>query len=74
MPPPPPQGPACLIWTAEDVGVVLLEPPDAGEAVQGARELVAVQDAKVGKADGQLAVGAVAVGEHEAVTGAVPGG
>eukprot|EP00053_Salpingoeca_punica_P013384 m.120929 g.120929 ORF g.120929 m.120929 type:complete len:748 (-) comp16189_c0_seq1:23-2266(-) len=56
---------------AEDVCVVLLEAADAGEAGEGARELVAVQHAKVGEANGQLLVRADAVAEHQAVARAV---
>mmetsp|Transcript_36730 Transcript_36730/g.118502 ORF Transcript_36730/g.118502 Transcript_36730/m.118502 type:complete len:471 (-) Transcript_36730:417-1829(-) len=56
---------------AEDVPVVLLEAAHAREAGERARELVAVQHAEVGHAEGQLAVGALAVLEHEAVARAV---
>ena len=38
--------------------VVLLEAADAREAREGARVLVAVEDAKVGVAQGEVAVGA----------------
>mmetsp|Transcript_2393 Transcript_2393/g.7077 ORF Transcript_2393/g.7077 Transcript_2393/m.7077 type:complete len:787 (+) Transcript_2393:404-2764(+) len=62
-----------LVQPAEDVRVVLLEPPHAGEARQRAVRLVAVQHPKVGHADGQLAVAAQPVAEHEAVAGAVHG-
>lgn len=60
-----------LVHAAEDVGVVLLEAADAGEAGEGAAELVAVEDAEVGVADGEDVVGAGLVGVHEAVPGAV---
>mmetsp|Transcript_24387 Transcript_24387/g.77250 ORF Transcript_24387/g.77250 Transcript_24387/m.77250 type:complete len:588 (-) Transcript_24387:95-1858(-) len=56
---------------AKDVRVVLLEAAHAREAGERARELVAVQHAEVGHAEGQLAVGALAVLEHEAVARAV---
>jgi hypothetical protein len=56
-----------LVGPAEDVRVVLLEAPDAREAVQGPRELVAVQHAKVGEAEGELAVGAGAVFHKDTV-------
>mmetsp|Transcript_14766 Transcript_14766/g.40378 ORF Transcript_14766/g.40378 Transcript_14766/m.40378 type:complete len:603 (-) Transcript_14766:35-1843(-) len=62
-----------VLLLAEDVRVVLLEPAHAGEAGEGAAELVAVQHAEVGEAPGQLAEGALALGEHEAVAGAVHG-
>ncbi len=52
---------------AEDVRVVLLEAPDAREALERAAELVAVQHAKVGHADGKLAVAAQPVPKHQAV-------
>mmetsp|Transcript_8779 Transcript_8779/g.18552 ORF Transcript_8779/g.18552 Transcript_8779/m.18552 type:complete len:735 (+) Transcript_8779:385-2589(+) len=62
-----------LVLPAEDVGVVLLEAPDAREAREGAGELVAVQDAEIGVADGEVAVGADRGAEHEAVARAVHG-
>jgi len=55
------------------VRVVLLEPANARQARQGAARLVAVQDAKVGHADRQLAVRAVARRKDEAVRRAVHG-
>mmetsp|Transcript_6588 Transcript_6588/g.15853 ORF Transcript_6588/g.15853 Transcript_6588/m.15853 type:complete len:566 (+) Transcript_6588:515-2212(+) len=60
-----------LVWPAEDVRVVLLKPPNPGEPVEGAAVLVAVEHAKVGHADGELAVGARAAVEDDAVPGAV---
>ena len=51
--------------------VVLLEAANAGEAREGARELVAVQHAKVGHAQRQLAVRARAHVKHDAVARAV---
>ena len=72
-----------LVRPAEDVRVVLLEAAHARQTVQRARQLIAVQHAKVGEAQGQLyesnrqeTVTSVAVErmlEHEAVTGAVHG-
>ncbi len=47
-----------LIRAAEDVGVVLREAADAGEAAQLAALLVAVDRPELGQADGQIAVGA----------------
>ena len=52
---------------AEDVGIVLLEAAHACQALQGPTVLIAVQDAKVRKAQGELPVAACAVGKHEAV-------
>ncbi len=40
--------PPHLLGRAEDVGVVLLEPPHPDEPSEGTRELVSVQHAKVG--------------------------
>eukprot|EP00050_Salpingoeca_kvevrii_P006220 m.288086 g.288086 ORF g.288086 m.288086 type:complete len:548 (-) comp11898_c0_seq1:182-1825(-) len=62
-----------LLGEAEDVGVILLEAADTREAREGAGKLVAVEDAKVGKAKRELLVGAVAVLEDEAVSRAVHG-
>jgi len=56
---------AHLVHGAEDVGVVLLEAADADEARQGSRQLVPVQDAEVGHANGQLSPGARPVIEHQ---------
>ena len=52
---------------AEDVGIVLLESAHTCQALQGPAVLIAVQDAKVRKAQGELPVAAGAVGKHEAV-------
>jgi len=57
-----------VIWGAEDVGVVLLEAPDAGQPRQGAGQLVAVEHAEVRHAEGQLAPGPVPVVENETAT------
>lgn len=62
-----------LLGHAENVGVVLLEAADAGQASEGTRELVTMEDTKVGETDGQLTVGALAGAENQAVTGAVHG-
>lgn len=61
-----PAAPAHLVHGAEDVGVVLLEAADAGQARQSPRQLVAVQDAKVGHAQRQLPPGARPVIKHQA--------
>lgn len=45
--------------------IVLLEAADTCEASQGSRQLVSVQDAKVGHAEGQLSPGARAVIKHQ---------
>ena len=60
-----------LIDGAEDVRVVLLEAAHAGQARERAAELVAVEHAKVGHAEGQVSVAAGAGGEEEAVARAV---
>mmetsp|Transcript_19999 Transcript_19999/g.47643 ORF Transcript_19999/g.47643 Transcript_19999/m.47643 type:complete len:307 (+) Transcript_19999:625-1545(+) len=62
-----------VVRLAEDVRVVLLEAAHAGESAEGAAELVAVQYAEVCHAPGELAEGALAEVEHEAVPGAVHG-
>ena len=51
---------------AEDVGVVLLEPPHSGETGEGPREFVPVQDPEIGQAQRQLSPGAGAVVEDQA--------
>ncbi len=51
---------------AEDVGVVLLEAAYASETSERAGKLVAVQNPKISEANGQLAVGADAMVEHQA--------
>jgi len=43
-----------LVRCTEDVGIVLLEPADSCQTRQSARQLVAMQNTKVGKADWQL--------------------
>lgn len=55
-----------LVHGAEDVSVILLEAANTGEASQGSRQLVPVQDTKVGHAKGQLSPGARTVIEHQA--------
>ena len=60
-----------MLRHAEDVCVVLLEAADAGEAVEGAGKLIPVEDAEIGEAHGEFAVGALAGAEHEAVRRAV---
>lgn len=57
---------AHLIHGAEDVSIVLLEAADAGQASQSSRQLVPVQDAKVGHAQRQLSPGARSVIKHQA--------
>mmetsp|Transcript_5603 Transcript_5603/g.14835 ORF Transcript_5603/g.14835 Transcript_5603/m.14835 type:complete len:354 (-) Transcript_5603:719-1780(-) len=56
---------------AEDVCVILLEASHPREACESAGELIAVKHAKVSEAHRELAVGALAVLEHEAVAGTV---
>eukprot|EP01136_Pigoraptor_vietnamica_P037807 Opistho-1_new@106270 len=60
-----------LVLRTENVRVVLLEAPHAREARERTRQLVAMEDAKVGHAEGQLLVRPHAVVEHQAVAGAV---
>ena len=62
-----------LVLPAEDVAIVLLEPTDTSEAGEGTGKLVAVEGAKVGEAEGQVAVRADGRLEHEAVAGTVHG-
>lgn len=57
---------AHLIHGAEDVSVVLLEAADACQASQSSRQLIPVQDAKVGHAQRQLSPGARPVIKHQA--------
>ena len=57
-----------LVRTAEDVGVVLLEPPHPGQPSQGSGKLVPVEDAKVCHPEGQVLVGTDAVVEDEAMS------
>lgn len=54
-----------LVHGAEDMSIILLEAADAGETCQGSRQLVPVQDAKVGHAKGQLSPGARPVIKHQ---------
>lgn len=62
----------CILWIgphlvhgAEDMSIVLLEAADTGESSEGTRELVPVQDAEVGHANGQLSPGARPMIEHQ---------
>ena len=60
----------CLPWPrppAEDVGIVLLESAHTRQPLQGPAVLIAVQDAKVREAQGELSVAACAIGKHETV-------
>lgn len=45
---------ADLLVGAEDVSVVLLEPAHPGETSQGPGQLVPVEHAKIGEAEGEL--------------------
>ncbi len=60
-----------LVGSAEDVGVVLRKAAHAGQAVELAALLVAVDGAELGKAQGQVAVRAGSGAEYLAVVGAV---
>lgn len=54
-----------LLGSAEDVSVILAEPPNSGQPPESARELVTMQRPEVGPADGKLFPGAKALFEHE---------
>lgn len=54
-----------LVHRAKDVSIILLEATDTGQACESSRELVSVQDAKVGHAKGQLSPGARPVIKHQ---------
>ncbi len=56
---------------AEDMPVVLVEPSDARQAAQSARDLVTVERAEVGIPDREVAIAAQFGRENEAVAGAV---
>ena len=60
-----------LLLAHEDVRVVLRHVPDAEQAVQRARDLVAVQRRRLGVPQRQLAVGAQLAAEEQHVAGAV---
>lgn len=57
-----------LIHGAEDMSIILLEAANAGEASQGSRQLVSVQNTKVCHAKRQLSPGARPVIKHQTVT------
>ena len=57
-----------LVGHAEDVGVVLLEPPYPGQPSQGSGKLVPVEDTEVRHPKGQVLVGTDAVVENEAMS------
>lgn len=61
----PPTSIMYLLRSAEDVSVILAEPPNPGQTSKGAGELVAMQRPKVGPSDGKLLPGAKALFEHE---------
>ena len=62
-----------LFEGAEDVGVVLLEATNANETAESAGDLVSVEHAEIGVAQGQVAVAVDAVLEHDAMGGTVHG-
>ena len=62
-----------LVGTHKQVGVVLVKAAHAEQAVQGAAQLVAVHQANLAGADGQLAVGVRLGGVHQHATRAVHG-
>lgn len=62
-----------LIGTHKQVGVVLVKAAHAEQAVQGAAQLVAVHQANLAGADGQLAIGVRLGGVHQHAARAVHG-
>ncbi len=56
-----------LVRSAEDVGIVLLKPADAGQAAQRSRQLVSMKNAKVGETDRQLSPRPDAMVKHQAI-------
>mmetsp|Transcript_3226 Transcript_3226/g.8721 ORF Transcript_3226/g.8721 Transcript_3226/m.8721 type:complete len:211 (-) Transcript_3226:1438-2070(-) len=62
-----------LLVGAENVAVVLLEPPHARKTGERATKFVTVQYTKVGKAERELPVGPRTMSKHQAVTRAVHG-
>lgn len=54
-----------LLGSAEDVSVILAEPPNTGQPSKSARELVTMQRPEVRPADGKLPPGANALFKHE---------
>ena len=62
-----------LIIGTEDMGIVLLEPPDSGQTSQSTGELITVEDAKVRNSPWQLTVTSLPVTKQETVTRAVHG-
>ena len=62
-----------LIGTHKQVGVVLVKAAHAEQAVQGAAQLVAVHQANLAGANGQLAIGVRLGGVHQHATRAVHG-
>jgi hypothetical protein len=62
-----------LVLSAENVGVVLLELPYTGQAAQGTRGLVTVQNTKVSNAHGQFTVTTITVAKQNKVSWAVHG-
>ena len=62
-----------LVGTNKQVGVVLVKAAHAEQAVQGAAQLVAVNQANLAGADGQLAIGVRLGGVHQHAARAVHG-
>ena len=62
-----------LVGTHKQVGVVLVKAAHAEQAVQGAAQLVAVHQANLAGADGQLAIGVRLRGVHQHAARAVHG-
>jgi hypothetical protein len=65
------RGPTNLTRHAEDVGIVLNEPPHSAETAQRPARLVSVEDTKLGEPDGEFLERPRARVKDEAVAGAV---
>lgn len=60
-----------LVHGAENMGIVLLESSDSSKSGQGTRELISVEDTKVGHPPREILVGNIGVGKDLAVAGTV---
>lgn len=67
------RSPSHLRRHAEDVGIILHEPPHAGQPRQSATRFVSMDDTELGHADGQLLVTPVPRVEDQTVAGTVHG-
>ena len=62
-----------LIRCAENVSIILLEPSDTDQSTEGTRDLVSVQSAEIGVAQGQVTIAVDAMREEHAMRGAIHG-